>query len=249
MTEPSAKLEFILRLYRCIIQLYPPQFRQEYESEMVQHFVTNWRAYRRTRCYWQLSRFLVHEFSDLFASAGEEWWRIWFLSDESQRSQPMIRPIDQRRPFVEEATTVMDRRPDYYRLFVTEIESLQSVGVVGDCLALDVDPANPAALFALFQDGAEGTLEATVPRWLTRLCAAVRQSLQDVSPGPSANLTKQLIQRIYADPILFELVAAEEVGHQLVDVVESLALDGNVDEIDEMLALMQELGDSTERQR
>ena len=155
----------------------------------------------------------------------------------------MMRSIDQHRPFLEAATAVMDRRPDYYQLFVTKIESLQSVGTVADCLALDVDPANPAALFALFQDGAQGILEATVPRWLARLCAAVRQSLQDLSPGPAINLTQQLIQRIYADPLLFELVAAEEVGHQLVEVVESLALDGNIDEIDEMLALMQQLGD------
>lgn len=84
-----------------------------------------------------------------------------------------------------------------------------------------------------------------MPRWLVRLCVAVRRSLQDLSPGPSANLTRQLVQRIYADPVRFELVAAEEKGQQLVDVVESLALDGNIDEIDEMLALMRELQLST----
>ena len=155
----------------------------------------------------------------------------------------MARLVDEHRPFLEEATTVMDRRPDYYQLFVTQIESLQSVGTVADCLALDADPTNPTALFALFQDAAGGPLEPTTPRWLARLCVAVRQSLHDLSPGPSATMTNQLTQRIYADPTLFELIAAEEVGQQLVDVVESLALDGNVTEIDEMLALMQQLGD------
>ncbi|MEM7537555.1 MAG: hypothetical protein AAF639_35625, partial [Chloroflexota bacterium] len=74
------------------------------------------------------------------------------------------------------------------------------------------------------------------------LCGAVRQSLVDVSPGPSATMTSRLIERIYANPALFELVAAEEVGQRFVDEVESLALDGNAEETDTMMGLMQDLG-------
>ena len=152
----------------------------------------------------------------------------------------MSRPVDEQRPFMEEVTTVLDRQPDYYQLFVAQIESLHSVGAVADGLSLDGDLSDPDMLFALFEDAGDSAKHA--PRWLARLTSAVRQSLHDVSPGPFSSIASQMIERIYANPALVELVAAEEVGHQLVDVVESLALDGNVEEIDAMLALMQELG-------
>jgi len=155
----------------------------------------------------------------------------------------MLRPVDEFRPFLEEMTTALERQPTYYPLFVTKLETLQSVNTVADCLALEGDLTDATTLFTLFQSAGDGTLTATTPRWLARLCEAVRQSQADVAPAPAAEVTSQLIQRIYADPDLFELIAAEEVGQQLVDVVESLALDGNVEEIDQMLALMQQLGD------
>ncbi len=54
-------------------------------------------------------------------------------------------------------------------------------------------------------------------------------------------MTAQLIHRIYADADLFEMIAAEEVGHGMIGVIESLALDGDVEDIEEMLVLMREL--------
>lgn len=155
----------------------------------------------------------------------------------------MLRPVDQFRPFMEEVTTALERQPAYYPLFVTKIEALQSVNTVADCLALEGDPADPTTLFTLFQNADDGASLSTTPRWLARLCEAVRQSQTDLTTAPAPAITTQLIQRIYADPNLFELIAAEEVGQQLVDVVENLALDGNIDEIDQMLALLQQLGD------
>jgi len=248
MIEMSKSLVIAVKIYRILLKLYPPAFRDHYETEMIQTFITCCRAYEDTQSWRGVLAFQVQTLVDLVITASEEWWRAWMHGANWKRSQPMSRTVDETRPFLEEVTTVMDRRPDYYQLFVTQIESLRSVGTVADCLALDADPTNPAALFAVFQEGGEGLLAPTAPRWLGRLCAAVRQPLHDLSPGPSATMANQLIQRIYADPVLFELIAAEEVGQQLVDVVESLALDGNVEEIDEMLGLMQQLGNSSQAQ-
>ena len=227
-------------VYRWLLRLYPPAFRREYEAEIVQVFDTCCRARYTKGQRWGLLAFYWRTLLDLFVTAGVEWWCTWTRRHEQERSPLMLQPVDQHRPFMEEVTSVMDRQPDYYQLFVTQIESLHSVGAVADCLMLDGDLSDPHALFAFFQETGTSAQESGTPRWLARLCAAVRQSLHDASPGPASNITHQLIQRIYANPALFELIAAEEVGQQLVEVVESLALDGNSEQIDEMLALMQQ---------
>lgn len=241
MKQMPLSVAFAIKVYGGLLRLYPPAFRREYEAEIIQVFGACCRARYTNGQRWGLIAFYWRTLLDLFVTAGAEWQRTWMRRTEVERSQLMLQPIDQHRPFMEEVTSVMDRQPDYYQLFVTQIESLQSVGTVADCLVLDADMSDPNALSAFFQEGVNGSPESGTPRWLGRLCAAVRQSLHDVSPGPSSGMTHQLIQRIYANPALFELIAAEEVGQRLVEVVESLALDGNTEEIDEMLALMQQL--------
>lgn len=242
MNQQPGPITVATNVYRLLLRLYPPSFRDECGAEMLQVFQTCCHIRYETAGTWSLWTFCLHTLFDLVATAALEWWQTWLYALDQERSQRMLRPVDEYRPFMEEVTASLDRRPDYYYLFVANIESLQSVGTVADCLALEGDLNDPTALFALFQDAGDTDTIAGAPRWLARLCAAVRQSLQDISPGPSAIMTNQLIERIYANPTLFELIAAEEVGQQLVDVVESLALDGDVEEIDEMLALMQELG-------
>ncbi|MEZ4869063.1 MAG: hypothetical protein R3C14_47515 [Caldilineaceae bacterium] len=244
MEQTPKAVTWIVQAYGCLLRLYPALFRSHYETEILQVFATCCRARYHTGGRWGVAAFAWHTLVDLLATAGQEWWRAWRYAGP-ERNGLMLRSIDEYRPFMEEVTTVLDRQPDYYQLFVTQIESLQSVGTVADCLALEGDLADPVALFALFQEAGDGT-PTTTPRWLARLCAAVRQSLHDVSTGPAATVTSKLIERIYANPTLFELIAAAEVGQQLVDVVESLALDGDIDEIDDMLALMQQLGDQVQ---
>ncbi|MEM7129124.1 MAG: hypothetical protein AAF702_22520 [Chloroflexota bacterium] len=238
--EPPGTLDRLTNAYQLLLYLYPASFRQTYGAEIVQVFRTCCHLRWKQGRWIELFLFSSHTLLDLLVTASQERWRSWLQNDEWERNHLMPRPIDDRRPFMEEVTTVMDRQPDYYQLFVTQIESLESVGSVADCLSMDGDLSDPDALFAFFQDTDE--VEESAPRWLARLTSAVRQSLYDVSPGPSANVASQMIERIYANPALFELIAAEEVGQQLVEVVESLALDGNAEEIDEMLALMQDLG-------
>lgn len=250
MNQRNQRHSWAIRVYRLLLKLYPRRFRQEYETEMLQVFTTYCRICGQSNGWWGLLFFYMHTLLDLLVTSGQERWHSWMdprdrVQADLERSYLMLRPVDEYRPFMEEMTNVMDRQPDYYHLFVTQIESLESVGTMADCLALDGNLGDPSAFNTLFWDVDErgqNPLGEDTPRWLARLCGAVRQSLVDVSPGPSATMTSRLIERIYANPALFELVAAEEVGQRLVDVVESLALDGNAEETDTMLGLMQELG-------
>lgn len=240
--EPHNRLTLALRIYRFLLRAYPPVFRQEYGLEMLQVFQTSCRARLQRQGCWGLFFYCLYTFVDLLITASQEWWRAYTPHPVLERSRIMLRPVDEFRPFLEEMTTALERQPTYYPLFVAKIEALQSVNTVADCLALEGDLTDPATLFTLFQNAGAGTPAIATPRWLARLCEAVRQAQADVPPVPAAEVTGQLIRRIYADPDLFELIAADEVGQQLVDVVECLALDGNVEEIDQMLALMQQLG-------
>ncbi|MCE7985403.1 MAG: hypothetical protein DYG89_29870 [Caldilinea sp. CFX5] len=242
MTGETHHLAFALCAYRFLLRIYPPTFRQEYGLEMGQVFQTTCLVRLQQRGWRGLVLYCLYAFIDLLLTASQEWWRVCTADPGLERSRIMLRPVDEFRPFLEEMTTALERQPTYYPLFVTKIEALQSVNTVADCLALEGDLADATTLFTLFQSAGEGMPPATTPRWLARLCEAVRQSQVDVADAPAAEVTGHLIRRIYADPDLFELIAAEEVGQQLVDVVESLALDGNVEEIDQMLALMQQLG-------
>lgn len=242
--EPHNQLVLVLRLYRFLLRAYPPAFRQEYGLEMFQVFQTSCRARLQRRGWRGLFVYCLYTFVDLLLTAGQEWWRAWTPQSVLERSRIMVRPVDEFRPFMEAMTAALERQPTYYPIFVTKIEALQSVNTVAACLALEGDLSDPTTLFTLFQHAGDGTPSVSTPRWLARLCEAVRQSQADLAPAPAAEVTGQLVRRIYADPDLFELIAADEVGQQLVDVVESLALDGNVEEIDQMLALMQQLGDN-----
>lgn len=242
--ELQTHLALVLRMYRFLLRAYPPAFRQEYAREMLQVFQASCRACLQRRGWRGLFVYCLYTFVDLLFTASQEWWRAWVPQPVLERSRIMSRPVDQFRPFLEEMTTALERQPTYYPLFVTKIEALQSVNTVADCLALEGDLTDTTTLFTLFQNAGDGVPAAATPRWLARLCEAVRQSQAVDAAAPAAEVTGQLIRRIYADPDLFELISSDEVGQQLVDLVESLALDGNAEEIDQMLALLQRLGDS-----
>ena len=77
-------------------------------------------------------------------------------------------------------------------------------------------------------------------RWLTRLRDAARRIYAEPRDEP-ANLTDRILRMVYADPHLYELIAAVEPGYGLLEVIESLALEMNLEEVEPSLALMREL--------
>lgn len=154
----------------------------------------------------------------------------------------MVYPIiNGEHRFAEQLTQALNQAPAYYALLVHQPSS-SKVGMVADSLALDGDPNDADTLMTLFSQQLEASSPEETPHWLIHLCEAVRQQLcVEAEVSPARNFTTQLTQRIYNDPKLFELLAAEEVGLGMLGVLESLAFEGNTDEIETMLELMQQL--------
>ena len=78
-------------------------------------------------------------------------------------------------------------------------------------------------------------------RWLNHLGQAFQTIFTQQGKTPDAQATATLLRLIYTDPHLYELVAATEPGYGLLDIVESLALEADAEEVGDMLSLMQTL--------
>ena len=133
---------------------------------------------------------------------------------------------------------VLEKDPSYYQLLVTN-EPTRRMWDLVESLALDSDPLQPETTLALFQELSEDVPESETERWLAGLRDAARRIYQGVPPGD--NLADRLMHLVYTDPGIYELIASAEPGYGLLEIVESLALEGGVDEIEEMLELMRQL--------
>jgi hypothetical protein len=142
-------------------------------------------------------------------------------------------------PFAERLAQVLDREPTYYQLLIST-EPTRRMSDVIDCLALDGDWEQPEVTLALFQDLRQDVPEVDMDRWLTRLRDAARRIYAEPRDEP-VGLTDRILRLVYADPHLYELVAAVEPGYGLLDLVESMALEMNLEEVEPALALMREL--------
>jgi hypothetical protein len=143
-------------------------------------------------------------------------------------------------PFAERLAEVLDREPTYYQLLIST-EPTRRMSDVIDCLAIDGDWEQPEVTLALFQELRQDVPEADMDRWLSRLRDAARRIYASEPGAEPTDLTDKILRLIYADPHLYELVAAVEPGYGLLDLVESLALEANLDEVEPMMALMREL--------
>jgi hypothetical protein len=143
-------------------------------------------------------------------------------------------------PFAERLAQVLDREPAYYQLLIST-EPTRRISDVIDCLALDGDWEQPELTLALFQDLRQDVPEAEMDRWLTRLRDAAQRIYTSEPHGEPTGLTDMILHMIYADPHLYELIAAVEPGYGLLEVIESLALEMNLEEVEPALALMRSL--------
>ena len=143
-------------------------------------------------------------------------------------------------PFAERLAEVLDREPTYYQLLIST-EPTRRMSDVIDCLALDGDWEQPDMTLALFQELRQDVPEVDMDRWLTRLRDAARQIYASAPDTEPTDLTDKILRMVYADPHLYELIAAVEPGYGLLDLVESMALEMNLEEVEPALALMREL--------
>jgi hypothetical protein len=134
---------------------------------------------------------------------------------------------------------VLEKDPSYYQLLITN-EPTRRMWDLVESLALDSDPMQPETTLALFQELSEEDVpEGQTERWLAGLRDAARRIYQSVSPG--ASIADRLMHLVYTDPSAYELVASAEPGYGLLEIVESLALEGGVEDIESMLELMRQL--------
>jgi hypothetical protein len=223
------------RVYRMLLLGYPKPFRQRFGPEMAQVFCDCVRdAYNEGDLLGLWARTL----GDLIISAPAE--HVSALRS-AERSHTMSWNTGvQDHPFTERLAQVLDREPTYYQLLIST-EPTRRMSDVIDCLALDGDWEQPELTLALFQELRQDVAEVEMDRWLGRLRDAARRIYAAESRDEPASLTDRILHLIYADPHLYELIAAVEPGYGLLEVIESLALEMNLEEVEPALALMRQL--------
>jgi hypothetical protein len=234
MPSTQRLLAASVRLYRLLLVGYPASFRRRYGPEMVQVF----RDCVRDACRrGDLLGLWMRTLGDLLATAPME--HLSALR-RVERSRMMTWNTGvENHPFAEQLAQVLDQEPTYYQLLIST-EPTRRMSDVIDCLAIDGDWEQPEVTLALFQDLRQDVPEADMDRWLTRLRDAARRIYAEVEDEP-VDLTDKILRLVYADPHLYELVAAVEPGYGLLEVIESLALEMNLEEVEPALALMREL--------
>ncbi|MEM7033064.1 MAG: hypothetical protein AAF629_26165, partial [Chloroflexota bacterium] len=135
------------------------------------------------------------------------------------------------------------REPNYASLLVGE-KPTQRMHEMIDSLALEGDPKIPQETLALFQGLGQDLPEARQARWLDRLGKAFQEILPEQVDDSETPFTELLLQLIYSNPQWYELVAASEPGYGLLDMIESLALEADVEGVEDMLSLMHTLSES-----
>lgn len=222
------------RLYRLLLVAYPAAFRRRYGPEMAQVF----RDCAHDACqHGDLLGLWVHTLGDLLATVPAEHLSA-LQSVERSRMMTWNTGVE-NHPFAERLAEVLDREPTYYQLLIST-EPTRRMSDVIDCLAIDGDWERPEVTLALFQDLRQDVPEADMDRWLTRLRDAARRIYAEPRDEP-VDLTDKILRLVYADPHLYELIAAVEPGYGLIEVIESLALEMNLEEVEPALALMREL--------
>ena len=145
-------------------------------------------------------------------------------------------------PFGTRLAQIISREPLYYDLLVTQELTPVMTDMV-ESLVLEGDPNSPEMTLALFQELGVDLPEVEMESWLADLRAVTLQMNRVAPHGFDNPVTEQLMQRVFADPQLYELVAASEPGYGLLDLIECLALDTDLDGIEEALLLLRELGE------
>jgi hypothetical protein len=222
-------------LYRLLLVGYPPSFRRRYGPEMAQVF----RDCVRDACRrGGLMGLWIRTLGDLLTTMPAEHLSA-LQSVERSRMMAWNTGVKDH-PFVERLAQVLDREPTYYQLLIST-EPTRRMSDVIDCLALDGDWEQPEVTLALFQDLRQDVPEVDMDRWLTRLRDAARRIYASELGDEPASLPDKILRLIYADPHLYELIAAVEPGYGLLDLVEGMALEMNLEEVESALALMREL--------
>jgi hypothetical protein len=193
----------------------------------------------------------LHTLGDLAITAPREHFAELNASDSVRAASAAVGSVERsdtmpwdfvrdKHPFGERLAKVLDQKPAYYQLLISP-EPTRRMNDIVESLAIDGDPQQPETTLDLFQELATDLPEKRIARWLTGVRDVARKIYSSAPSASATNVTDKLLRLIYADPRLYELVAAVEPGYGLLDIVESLALEVDIDEVEEMLELMRQL--------
>jgi len=241
-------LTISLCFYRVWLWAYPAGFRQDYGDEMAMFFQDCCQDAFKQQGWlgvWQLWwRTLFDLVTTIPREHGAEWQqvklpRLWHNLMERSRLMPWNRTVE-LHPFGTRLAQIISREPLYYDLLVTQ-ELTPGMTDVVESLALEGDPNSPEMTLALFQELGVDLPDVEMESWLADLRSVTLQMNRAVPHGFDNPVTEQLMQRVFADPQLYELVVASEPGYGLLDLIECLALDTDLDGIEDALLLVREL--------
>lgn len=219
--------------YRLLLYAYPSRFRHTYGGEMQQVFRTCCHVAYRQRGWRGVLTVWMYTISDLVTSALVERIAQWrWIMQRPERSSTDA--------FGERLAQVLGADPTAYRIFVTPHPTPRMQEVI-DSLALDGDPAVPEATLTLFQQLSDGDADAQAERWLGGLRDAAQRSAGALWSADAHSLAERLVQLVYADPALYNVVAAAEPGYGLVELIESLALESDVADVETVVNLLRHL--------
>jgi hypothetical protein len=232
-------------LYRRLLFLYPHSFRRDYGSALVQLFRDDSRAVYREQGWTGLPALWLHTLNDLLITICQEHLACLLETSKQifhlERNQWMTwENAGKTNLFGQRLAEILSEEPIYYRL-LTAPEPTARMSDVIESMALEGDLEEPDTMLSLFQSLAGDSPQTRKPQWLVDLSEAARQIYQTGPLTDMARITDRLVRMIYLQPQLYELIAAFEPGYGLQDIVESLALEGGVDDVETMLQLMGQL--------
>lgn len=146
----------------------------------------------------------------------------------------------QDQDFGERMAQVLGADPSLYHQLIIA-EPTPGMWDIVDSLALDGDPQRPELALAQFAAWGDVLPEQRVDRWLAGLRDAAQQFGSTAVSESDHGIATAYMRRIYADPTLYEVLSEAEPGYGLIEIVESLALEGDADDIASMLQLMRSL--------
>jgi hypothetical protein len=219
-----------------LLCLYPARFRQTYGDELLWVFHAWSRdTYHRNGLLWFLWLWLC-SLLDLAASGLKERFArkdgvgLFSGGQAMQMTSYVGNPGFGRR-----LAQVLDQQPAYGATLVVGEPTRPMLEVV-DSVLLDGDPDQPETTLALFQEMGDAPPQRS--DWQAMLREAARRNFLASHTAASITVSERLLHLIYADPNLYELLAAADTEESLCTIVDLLAMDCDTEEMEPTLRLL-----------
>lgn len=229
------------QLYRLLLRLYPSHFRQQYGEEMVWVLQARGRDLYRQGGWSQFLWFWLCAILDLSASGLKLRFSTVAALSGCKGRQTMNTILFSGPPgYGRRVAQVLHQEPAYGATLVTG-EPTRPMTELVDSLLLDCDPTQPETALALFQGMGDAPTPDLLDDWQAVLREAARRAFLAMPATAPVTAAERLLRLVYSDPTLYQLVAAADPGESLYAVIDLLALDCDIEDIETTLRLIRQL--------